>query len=229
MTTKLIFILTLFVVVTSCDNVRQNDQTSQPDIDTTSQNGLTYNSSDNFEIIEIKCDSIFNDKGIIIRLVPVDRKTNKEPEYKFQFLVTKKQNGLQAEIFRDTIESTVQDVKFADFNNDNVKDILIQNISDVRSNWTYHLYIVDKNVNSIRKIKGFEEIKNPNYLPEYDLIDNMVKSGRNWTSFYKILGDTIKDFKIVIYDGADENGIVTYDADYKKAIKKILTNEKNSL
>ena len=221
--------MTLFVVVTSCDNVRQNDQTSQPDIDTTSQNGLTYNSSDNFEIIEIKCDSIFNDKGIIIRLVPVDRKTNKEPEYKFQFLVTKKQNGLQAEIFRDTIESTVQDVKFADFNNDNVKDILIQNISDVRSNWTYHLYIVDKNVNSIRKIKGFEEIKNPNYLPEYDLIDNMVKSGRNWTSFYKILGDTIKDFKIVIYDGADENGIVTYDADYKKAIKKILTNEKNSL
>ena len=221
--------MTLFVVVTSCDNVRQNDQTSQPDIDTTSQNGLTYNSSDNFEIIEIKCGSIFNDKGIIIRLVPVDRKTNKEPEYKFQFLVTKKQNGLQAEIFRDTIESTVQDVKFADFNNDNVKDILIQNISDVRSNWTYHLYIVDKNVNSIRKIKGFEEIKNPNYLPKYDLIDNMVKSGRNWTSFYKILGDTIKDFNIVIYDGADENGIVTYDADYKKAIKKILTNEKNSL
>jgi hypothetical protein len=229
MTTKLIFILTLFVVVTSCDNVRQNDQTSQSDSDTTKQNGLTNNSSDNFEIIEINCDSIYNDKGITIRLVPVDRKTNNEPEFKFLFLVMKQQNGQQAEIFRDTIESTVQEVKFADFNNDNVKDILIQNISDVRSNWTYHLYIVDKNVNSIRKIKGFEEIKNPNYLPKYDLIDNMVMSGRNWTSFYKIIGDTIKDFNIVIYDGEDENGIDTYDADYKKAIKKILTNEKNSL
>src|SRR5690554_268707 len=225
MTTKLIFILTLFVVVTSCDNVRQNDQTSQPDSDTTKQNGLTNNSSDNFEIIEINCDSIYNDKGITIRIVPVDRKTNNEPECKFIFLVMKQ----QAEIFRDTIESTVQEVKFADFNNDNVKDILIQNISDVRSNWTYHLYIVDKNVNSIRKIKGFEEIKNPNYLPKHDLIDNMVMSGRNWTSFYKIIGDTIHDFNIVIYDGEDENGKDTYDADYKKAIKKILTNEKNSL
>ena len=57
----------------------------------------------------------------------------------------------------------------------------------------------------------------------------MVMSGRNWTSFHKIIGDTIKDFNIVIYDGEDENGIDTYDADYKKAIKKILTKEKNSL
>lgn len=229
MTTKLILILTLFVVVTSCDNVRQNDQTYQPDSDTTKQNGLTNNSSDNFEIIEINCDSIYNYKGINIKLVPLDRETNNEPEFKFLFLVMKQQNGQQSEIFRDTIESTVQEVKFADFNNDNVKDILIQNISDVRSNWTYHLYIVDKNVNSIRKIKGFEEIKNPNYLPKYDLVDNMVMSGRNWTSFYKIVGDTIKDFNIVIYDGEDENGKYTYDADYKKAIKKILMNEKNSL
>lgn len=229
MTTKLILILTLFVVVTSCDNVRQNDQTYQPDSDTTKQNGLTNNSSDNFEIIEINCDSIYNYKGINIKLVPLDRETNNEPEFKFLFLVMKQQNGQQSEIFRDTIESTVQEVKFADFNNDNVKDILIQNISDIRSNWTYHLYIVDKNVNSIRKIKGFEEIKNPNYLPKYDLVDNMVMSGRNWTSFYKIVGDTIKDFNIVIYDGEDENGKYTYDADYKKAIKKILMNEKNSL
>ena len=221
--------MTLFVVVTSCDNVRQNEQTSQRESDTTKQNGLTNNPSDNFEIIEINCDSIYNDKGISIRLVPVDRKTNNEPEFKFLFLVMKQQNGQQAVIFRDTIESTVQEVKFADFNNDNVKDILIQHISDVRSNWTYHLYIVDKNVNSLRKIKGFEEIKNPNYLPIYDLIDNMVMSGRNWTSFYKIVDDTIKDFNIVIYDGEDENGKYTYDADYKKAIKKILMNEKNSL
>ena len=48
-------------------------------------------------------------------------------------------------------------------------------------------------------------------------------SGRNWTSFYKIVGDNIKDYEIVIYDGEDENGKVTYDEDYKKAIKTILT------
>lgn len=226
MTTKLIFILTLFLVVTSCNNTRQNDKISKSDSDTTKQNSLTYNSSDQFEI---NCDSIYNNKGIILKLVPIDKSTKNEPQYKFTFIIYKKQNGKLCEIFRDIVESTVQEIKFADFNNDNVKDILVQNISDVRSNWTYYLYIVDKNVNSVRKIKGFEEIKNPNYLPKYDLVDNMVMSGRNWTSFYKILGDTIKDFNIVIYEGEDENGKYTYDTDYKKAIKRILRNERNSL
>ncbi len=107
MTTKLIFILTLIVVVTSCENVRQNDQTSQPDRDTTNQNSLTNNSSDNFEIIEINCDSIYKDKGIRIKLVPVDSKANNEPENKFIFHIIKQQNGQQSEIFWDTIESTV--------------------------------------------------------------------------------------------------------------------------
>lgn len=216
----------LFISVTSCDNGRQNEQTFTPDSDATRQNDLTNNSNDNFEI---NCDSIYKEKGVTIRLIPVDRKKNNEAEFKFLFLVIKNQNGQQFEIFRDTIESTVQEVEFTDFNNDNIKDILIQNISDARSNWTYNLYIVDKNVNSARKINGFEEIKNPNYLPQYDLIDNMVMSGRNWTSFYKIVGDTIKDFNIIIYDGEDGNGKDTYDADYKKAIKKILTNENTSL
>lgn len=229
MTTKLFFILTLIATITSCDNVERNKQSSKIDTARGNQNRLTNNTTDNSEIVEINCDTIYKDKGISIRLVPLDRKTNNEPENTFIFLVFKKQNGKQAEIFRDTIESTVLEVEFADFNNDNVKDILIQNFSDVRSNWTYNLYIVDRNLDLIRKIKGFEEIKNPNYLPKYDLIDNMVASGRNWTSFYKIVGDTIKDFNIVIYDGEDENGKDTYDADYKKAINKILTNEKNSL
>ena len=228
MTRKLIIILTFFAVLTSCNNVGQNKQYSKPASDTASENSLSNSTTDNSKIIEIKCDSIYKDKGVSLKLLSIDSNKD-EPEYKFMFLVTKNQNGQRLEIFRDTIESTVQEVKFADFNNDNAKDILIQNNSDVRSNWTYYLYIVDKNVNSIRKIKGFEEIKNPNFLPKYNLVDNMVMSGRNWTSFYKIVGDTIKDFNIVIYDGENENGKYTYDTDYKKAIKTILKNEKNSL
>jgi len=221
MTTKLIFILTLFATITSCNNAGQNKESSKLDSTTKNQNSLTNNPTDNFKIVEINCDSIYKNKGISIKLIPFDTNKVREAEYKFIFLVIKQQNGSSSEIFRDTIESTVQEVKFADFNNDNVKDILIQNISDVRSNWTYNLYIVDKDL--IKKIKGFKEIKNPNYLAKYDLIDNMVMSGRNWTTFYKIVGDTIKDFDIVIYDGEDENGKVTYDADYKKAVKNILT------
>jgi hypothetical protein len=223
MTIKLIFILTLFATLTSCKNVGQNKELSKLDSVTVNQNSLTNNPADNSEIVEINCDSIYTDKGISIKLFPLDTKKDNEPEYKFIFLTIKQQNGQSFEIFRDTIESTVQEVKFVDFNNDNIKDILIQNISDVRSNWTYNLFIVDKNLDVIRKIKGFEEIKNPNYLTKYDLIDNVVMSGRNWTSFYKIVGDSIRDFEIVIYDGEDENGKVTYDEEYKKAIKTILT------
>lgn len=216
--------MTLFVVVTSCDNSRQNGQTSQSETDTTKQNRLTNDPLDN---LEIDCDSIYNYHGITLKLVPIDDATENERQYQFTFIIYKQQNGQKSEIYRDIVESTVQEIKFADFNNDNIKDILVQNISDVRSNCTYNLYIVDKNVSSIRKIKGFEEIKNPNYLSNYDLVDNMVMSGRNWTSFYKIIADTIKDYNIVIYDGDDENGNNTYDKDYKKAIKTILANEKN--
>jgi len=221
--------LTLFGVLTSCDNSRQNKQTPQSDSNTINQNSLTNDTSNNFEIIEINCDSIYNNKGTVIRLVPIDRKANNESEYKFILLVTKQQNGKHSEFYRDTIESTAQKVEFADFNNDNVKDILVQNISDARSNWTYFLYIVDEKKNSLRKIKGFEKIKNPNYLSQYDLIDNIVMSGRNWTNFYKIVGDTIKDFNIIIDYGEDENGKNIYEANYKEAIQKILTSEKNSL
>jgi len=49
-------------------------------------------------------------------------------------------------------------------------------------------------------------------------------SGTIWTSFYKIKGDRIKDFNIVVYDDQTDNG--TYERDYKKAIHKILTKEK---
>ncbi len=229
MTTRLFFILILFATITSCTNTGQNKVFSGIDSTTKSRKSLTNNPNDKSEIIEINCDSIYKNKKIKLKLISLDTTKESDPGYKFIFLVILLQNEQYSEIFRDTIESTFQEVKFVDFNNDNVKDILIQNISDVSSNLTYNLYIVDKNTDLIRKIKGFEEIKNPNYLPKYDLIDNMVMSGRNWTSFYKIIGDSIKDFNIVIYDGEDENGKVTYETDYNKAINKILTNEKNSL
>jgi len=229
MPTKLIFILILVATITSCNNSVQHKKSSDPDNSKGNQNSLVNKTYGNPEIIEINCDSIYKDKGISIRLIPVDSNANNEKKYKFIFLVVKQLDRQQTEVFRDTIESTIQEVKFADFNNDSVKDILIQNTSDVRSNWTYSLYLVDKSFERIRKVKGFEEIKNPNYLPEYDLIDNMVMSGRNWTGFYKIAGDTIKDFDIVIYDGEDENGKVTYESNYKKAIQEILSNEKTSL
>jgi len=226
MTIKLLFILILFATTTGCKNVGNNNVPTDLDSAIASKNSLINKLNDN---AEINCDSIYENRGFSIKLIPFDTTKASDSEKTFIFLVNLHHDEQFSEIFRDTIESTVQELKFVDFNNDGVKDILIQNNSDVRSNWTYYLYIVDKNNDLIRKIKGFEEIKNPNYLPKYDLIDNLVMSGSNWTSFYKITGDSILDFKIIIYDKEDENGKATYDTDYKKALNKILTKEKQPI
>jgi glutamine synthetase len=66
-------------------------------------------------------------------------------------------------IIKDSIFSTVKEIKFADFNNDKINDVLVQNISDVSSNWTYYLYLYNPKTNSFKRVKGFEEIKNPKY------------------------------------------------------------------
>jgi hypothetical protein len=129
-------------------------------------------------------------------------------------------------IYQDRLYSNTREIEFRDFNGDNVKDILIQNISDARSNWTYYLLLVDTVNNKIKKIKGFEEIKNPRFLPNYNLIDNYVNSGENWTSFYKIQNDTIRDFGFTIYDNLEEDS--TYSEAYKKALVKILAMEKTT-
>ena len=105
--------------------------------------------------------------------------------------------------------------------------MLFKNISDLRSNWTYNLYLVDLKKDKLKKIKGFNEIKNPHYLPKYNIIDNEVMSGRIWTSFYQIKGDTIKNFRYEIYRGEDENrNPDTYEEDYKHTLNQILKNKK---
>jgi hypothetical protein len=91
------------------------------------------------------------------------------------------------------------------------------------------LYLVDLKKDKLTKIKGFEEIKNPNYLPEYHLIDCSVMSGRDWTSFYKIQGDSVKDFGYVVYWGQDEEGNPKDpELEYKKTLKKIIQQEKRN-
>ena len=127
------------------------------------------------------------------------------------------------EIYKDTILSTTQEVRFIDYNNDGIKDILIQKTSSARSNYTYNLYLVDTYKDELKKVKGFNTIPNPNYVVKYDLIDNYVLSGRNWTSFYKIQSDSIIDYGIVIYDTLSDDGL--YEAEYKMAIEDLLIKE----
>jgi hypothetical protein len=180
----------------------------------------------NKKTFETICDSIYKDKGykIVQQYFPDGIATNDNNNTVFQvFLTTKSDKKI---IYQDTLYSRTGEIEFKDFNNDGVKDILIQNISDVRSNWTYYLFLVDTFNNRLKKVKGFEEIKNPNYLPNYDLIDNYVNSGQNWTSFYKIKNGSIIDYGIIIYDDQTEGG--TYKNEYKQAIQVILEKEQTS-
>lgn len=182
------------------------------------------------ETTEIICDTVYPSKGYKITLTTFASSNGDEtvlnetiPNTIFSF--SKKTKGQYLQIFTDSVFSTVKKVRFADFNNDKVNDILIQNYSDANSNWTYYLYLVDTVQNKLKKVNGFEEIKNPKYLPQYNLIDNYVMSGKIWTSFYKIMGDTIKNFNIVIYDNQTDDG--SYEREYKKAIRKIFAKGKN--
>jgi len=180
-----------------------------------------------FETTEIDCDSVYRSKGYKITLKTFDTTIFAyDTTANSIFELSKESNGHRSILFSDSIHNMIQEVRFADFNGDNVKDILVQNISDVRSNWTYYLYLVDTIHDKLKKIKGFEEIKNPNYVAKYNIIDNYVLSGKNWTSFYKIQSDTIKEFDIVMYD--DQTNINNYNRAYQKAIKKILATGKNN-
>ena len=224
MTKTTFFILTILVLTMSCKSGQQKEHKVAIDsLVATQSDSIT---GTKFDRTEILCDTVYANKGYKITLTTFDPTNEDETIKNTLFTFSKLTNGKYLPIFSDSIFNRVQEVRFDDFNNDKVKDILVQNFSDVRSNWTYYLYLVDTAQNKLKKIKGFEEIKNPNYLPQFNLIDNYVMSGQIWTSFYKITGDTIKDFDIVIYDNQEDDG--SYDREYKKAIKSILAKEKNS-
>ncbi len=142
----------------------------------------------------------------------------------FQKLV----NGKYVELFTDSIACEQLFFDYGQFMGDSLPELMINNNKDFRSNWTYYLYAVDTLNDKIKRIRNFEIIKNPNYLPQYDLIDNSVVSGQYWTNFYKINADTVIDFDMVVYGGgpvaAGEKD--TFEEDYNRALKKVLKRVK---
>jgi hypothetical protein len=166
--------------------------------------------------VKIKCDSIYKGKGIQIKLETFDdEKDGYYGEKNSILMIEQNLKNRKSVIIKDSIFSSVQEIKFAHFNNDNIKDVLVQNISDVRSNWTYYLYLYNPKTNSFKRVKGFEEIKNPKYNSKENIIESYVVSGQNWIGFYKIKNNIAVDLKIEIDNGE------YFDRNYEKAIKKI--------
>ena len=178
------------------------------------------------DTLKINCDSIYTQKGFSILHITYDKEVQDgySDEKNSVFIFRKAENGIIKEIYRDTIYSRVQQIDFEDFNNDKIKDILVQNISDARSNWSYNLYLVNPKNYSLTKVKGFGEIMNPYYNAKYNTVESRVSSGTDYTAFYKIIKNHVYDYKIYVEDNHEDND--NFDKAYDKAIKKILNKNK---
>lgn len=174
----------------------------------------------------INCDSIYKSKGYRLTLITSEKSELFGSENNSTFIFERIENSKKIKLYSENIYCRNKDIKFVDYNNDKVKDILIQNSSDVRSNWTYYLYLVNPKTNTLQKIKGFEEIKNPAYNSNYRIIENYVNSGQNWTEFYGIQGDSVFNYGITIYDELDEKENSNYEHEYKKALETIKNKNK---
>lgn len=213
MTKLTFFILTILALAISCNSGQPKEE--KPAIGSATES--------KFETTEIICDTVYPNKGYKITLTKFDAIVS-EYDTNYNTIFTLRKNNQI--IFSDSVHNAYQDVRFEDFNGDNVKDILIQNTSSARSVWTYTLYFVDTLNDKFKKVKDFEQIPFPNYLSEYDIVEGYALAGKNWTSFYKIQSDTVYDFGINIEDDLSDNGL--YEQEYKNAIKRIMKVIKNS-
>lgn len=205
----------VILLLASCSNNKKPDIHS---IDVTTVNGSTAK----VETISFFFDSIYQNKYYKIDLNVFD--TTEYAETNCIFTFSQKRDGKYITLFSDSVLSENKEVRVEDFNNDKIPDILIQSSSDVRSNQAYNLYLVDTIRNTLKKIKGFNEVKNPEYIPAHDLIETTAMSGRNWTSLSKIKGDSVIMYPFVVYDDQKDNN--NYDRDYARMLKKVLSIEK---
>jgi len=218
---KAFIVFIAFVFMVSCSKKQESNNIPVEEKKAETQNKIYEK--------EILCDSIYKSSTyqIILRFFS-DEKSYDENDKNTVFIFSKKENGNYKELLRDSIQSHFGSYKFEDFNGDGIKDILIENISDVRSNITYYLYLVDLENDKLAKVMNFNEIKNPNYLSEFNLIDNNVASGRYWTSFYQIRKDTVFDFGYVVYQGINEEGnVIDFEKEYQETLSKVLQNKKD--
>jgi hypothetical protein len=177
---------------------------------------VTFGSASAADTVTIACDSVFNQSGYAVRLILFDSLIGHE--YNSIFLFGEQNQYNLGKVFSDTLYSDVGQIEFADYNNDNIKDILVQNISDARSNWTYNLFLTDFKEKTLIKVKGFQKIKNPKLNNDFGIIESHVISGTNYIEFYRLVDqDSIYKYDILVYDSAGEIS----NKNYRQALEKI--------
>jgi len=91
-------------------------------------------------------------------------------------------------VFSDSLHMGRMAFDFQDYNGDGIEDLILhRHIHAARSNMSYNLYLVSTNRQSLRKVKGFEDVLNPTYDLEKRLIKSSYLYGAymGW-SYFKI-------------------------------------------
>ncbi|WP_421753323.1 XAC2610-related protein [Croceimicrobium sp.] len=144
-------------------------------------------------------ESILGVSNYDVRLIQIDSNFVSEDIPNQRLELVHQGNATLQVIYSDLIHSDFEKVEFKDFNSDYIPDLLIQCASDVRSNWTYNLYLIEKDGPSLKKIEGFNEIKNPDWDYETGLIRSYVVSGQDYEELYRInRNDSVERFEWVI-------------------------------
>ncbi|HQQ98540.1 MAG TPA: hypothetical protein PLX35_14815 [Cyclobacteriaceae bacterium] len=155
------------------------------------------------DTLVINCDSVFNETGYYVRLFTYDSRL--ENRYNAIFVFGQTISGGEERIYVDSLYSKVGQVSFMDINQDGTKDILIQHDSDVRSNWTYHLFLTDLRGRRLNRVRGFDQVRNPRVNTDAGIIESRVSSGTNYIEFYKLVNkDSIYKYDLLVYDTLDD-------------------------
>ncbi|MFL5740215.1 MAG: XAC2610-related protein [Flavisolibacter sp.] len=171
-----------FISLTSCF-----DKSKSSHVDTTIAKSVDTTIKPPTEIYTDSTVTLFGDNTYKLTLHIFDTANDYDAERKNAVLTFSRLNGNQTEIFfRDSMFSMYPNIDFQDFNNDKVKDILIFYYTGARANPTYHLYLTDLKNRKLIRVKGFEELPNPDLDTTHNIIESIALSGTNYYSFYRI-------------------------------------------
>jgi len=167
---------------------------------------------------------LFDDTSYKLKIEAFNREESDETKPDAILTLKQTQNGKTLILTKDSLVSQNGGyVKFADFNNDGVKDLLVFYFDGARANPRFHLYLINNKLHRLIRVKGFEELTNAEFDSKNNIITSLGLSGTDYYSFYRITNEN----KLINLGHSfevreahyDEDG---YDSKYDKAIKAIV-------
>lgn len=132
----------------------------------------------------------FKDKSFVLAIQQVINPKDSNHELPNALLSFGKKGAKSDQVFwkKQLRFSFVEDnVKYEDFNNDGVKDVLFFEASGGRgANEYYNLFLVNEKNHTLTKVNGFNGITNPTYHKKHKVILGYGFVGANYYSIYRI-------------------------------------------